>query len=132
MPGEEHPTEQVLVSLPTRGFGVAFGAPSLWTWTKWNLMKVTLTNLRLYGVWDPHISRLLFSRKRGKVYFDVPVASIAQVRLTRVALNLAVAVTYQLGDETKQLTIEGAIPWHDRIRELHDALQQCLAARGAA
>ncbi len=132
MPGEERPTEQVLVSLPTRGFGVAFGAPSLWTWTKWNLMKVTLTNLRLYGVWDPHISRLLFSRKRGKVHFDIPVTNITHVRLARVGLNLAVAITHRLGDEEKELTIEGAIPWHDRIRELHDGLRRCLTDRGAA
>jgi len=132
MPSPEPPPEQVLVSLPARGFGVALGAPSLWTWTKWNLMKVTLTNLRLYGVWDPHISRMLFSRKRGKVYFDVPMASITEARLARVAMNLAVAVKYRLGDEVKELTIEGAIPWHNRIRELHDALQRSLAAPGGA
>lgn len=123
------PSDEALVTLPARGFGMAFGAPSLWTWTKWNLIKVMLTNDRLYGVWDPWISRMLFSRNRGKVYFDIPVASIPVARLAHVALNLAVAITYRLGDQTKEITIEGAVPWHDQIRQLHDALQRRLTAR---
>ena len=59
--------EEVLINLPTWGFGVAFGPPSLWTWSRWNLIQIILTNQRLYGVWNPSRSRILFSRKRGRV-----------------------------------------------------------------
>jgi hypothetical protein len=122
------PGEEVLISLPTWGFGVAFGPPSLWTWSRWNLIQIVLTSQRLYGVWNPSRSRMLFSRKRGKVHFEVPLATIKDVSIGRVGMIRTVTLRYEAEKELKQLTIEGSLLRTDQIQQLHDMLQRRFSA----
>lgn len=116
--------EETLYRFGSFGVGITFGRPGLFKWTKNNIIEVVLTNFRLCGVWNPSIARTFFSSKRGEVFFQIPLSEIVAFEPINFLANRCLWIQYREGAEMKEVTIECALGFHDRIDHLRQLLTQ--------
>ena len=114
------------------GVGITFGRPALFRWTKSNMIEVVLTDRRIRFVWKPSIIRMFVSSKRGRTYFEVPLADIAGMELLTFLGRKVVWLKWRDGAAFREVSIEGAFGRGPDILRLHQLLGALLQARPVA
>ena len=118
------PVERRLFSFGPFGISISRARPSVWTKSMRNTIEVVLTNQRLCGVWNPRFFAFAFGRKKGQVYFSIPLASIVVLELTNLLAARVLYVQYREGAESKELCVEAALGLHQYVEQLYQQLRE--------
>jgi len=124
--------EQELHRFGSFGVGIAFGRPALFRWTKSNMIEVVLTDRSVRCVWNPSIARMFASSKRGRLYFEVPLAGVVGMELLTFLGRKVVWLKWRDGAAFREVSIEGGFGRGPDILRLHQLLKTLLQARPAA
>jgi hypothetical protein len=89
-----------------------------------NVIEVVLTDQRLCGVWQPKLFAFALGRKKGQVYFSIPLASIVAAELTGLAAARVLCLRYREGEAAKELSIAAALGLHQHVEQLHQRLRE--------
>lgn len=120
--------EQELLRFGSFGVGITFGRPSLFRWTKSNRHEVVLTDRRILIVRKPSIARAIFSRKRGGIDLEVPLADVVKTERLSFLGRPVVWLEWRKGAGTREVSIEGAFGRGADVVRFQDLLEALLAA----
>jgi hypothetical protein len=114
------------------GVGITFGRPSLWRWTKFDMIEIVLTDRRVCGVWNPSISRTFVSARRGQLFFQVPLADVVAMEPLKFLGKTVVWLKWRDGAGFKEVSIQGSLGKGPDVTRLHHLIEDLLKARPPA
>lgn len=113
--------ERTLLAFGPLGYEHCFGRPGLFVWMRKNNTEFYVTDRRLCGL------------RRGKVVFEIPLASIGNLQVFPFMLARVLWVQYWDGSAWKELSVLGTALCHAQIDSAFALLRGLVgkAARSA-